>query len=572
MSNRINLFILPLIFLSVFTVNAGNPLTTSWDSSWTVHTSASLFKQGNADIDEYVISDRRIRWLQGNWTIKKAGGHYYTIFPLGVSVVAAPFVYIFNNFLDLDIVKDWQQIERLSASCIVAICAMFIYLIAGKFLNKPRSLLVTFIFAFCTSAWSIATRALWQHCPSMLMLTITLYFLILARKKPYLIQFAGLSLAFAYLVRPLNILSAAGLSLYVLIFYRKYFLYYIFWFLLIITPFLFHNLSVYGSLLPSYFVRRTWGIHISIFERLIGNLISPSRGFFTFSPVLLFSLWGVFLKVSRKKLEKFDIFLLAVITLHWTAISLIPYWCGAASFGTRYFSDMVPYFVYFLIPAIPGVTKVAGMARRPASYVFLVFVVVSFFIHYRGATKEETWYWNIEPLDIKYCQERAWNFKDLQFLRGTKTQDYLRSYSAFFNKELKTYKINEQVSIGNNDTLFFAEGWSYPEPIHRWSERNYASLVLKLGDAGNDCAKYQFRLTAKTLMKQEIDIFVNGSFAGKLQFEYKRQSKTMELDSKLLRFNDINTIGLYVPFIKKPGNGDRRILGIALFDFSINKM
>lgn len=53
------------------------------------------------------------------------------------------------------------------------------------FLNTRYSLLTVFIFAFCTSAWSTGSRALWQHGPSMLMLSAALYLILSAREKPH---------------------------------------------------------------------------------------------------------------------------------------------------------------------------------------------------------------------------------------------------------------------------------------------------------------------------------------------------------------------------------------------------
>ena len=49
----------------------------------------------------------------------------------------------------------------LIASIIVALASAVMYLIARQFLAPLQSILLALIFAFCTPAWSTASRALW---------------------------------------------------------------------------------------------------------------------------------------------------------------------------------------------------------------------------------------------------------------------------------------------------------------------------------------------------------------------------------------------------------------------------
>src|SRR5207248_2106541 len=99
------------------------------------------------------------------------------------------------------------DVEIFAASGMVAITAVLLYLIARRSrLSAPSALAIALIFAFGTSAWSTASRALWQHAPSMLMLTAALYLLVLAQepssrwnsdyRRLRLVQFASLPLAF----------------------------------------------------------------------------------------------------------------------------------------------------------------------------------------------------------------------------------------------------------------------------------------------------------------------------------------------------------------------------------------
>ena len=102
----------------------------------------------------------------------------------------------------------------------------------------------------------------------------------------------------------------------------------------------------------------------TFFEALIGQWLSPSRGLFVFSPILLLAIGGVVLKIRRQQWQPLDTLLISIIGLHWIVISLWCNWWVGVSFGPRIWSDMLPYLVYFIIPALA--------TRRMETYVELV--------------------------------------------------------------------------------------------------------------------------------------------------------------------------------------------------------
>ena len=407
---------------------------TSFDSAWSIHTAMSMIKECNTDLDEYPEAENDLR-------VEKINSHLYTIFPIGASIIALPFVYIMDKVLGpllgilpglekyikgrshhplnaMDVIAVYAGVELLVASSVIALTAVFIYLLSSLYLNRRGSLLMAFIFAFCTSSWSTASRGLWQHGPSMLMLTITLYLILLARRNPSLIQFIGLPLAFAYVVRPTNSLSMLLLTILVFLQYRQYFWRYILWASLIALPFLLFNFSVYHSWLSPYYLPNKIGSTAHLFEALAGNLISPGRGLFIFTPILLFSLYGILLKMRHRQFDQLDFFLLSILLLHWILISSFPHWWAGWSFGPRFFSDMIPYLIFFLIPAATQISGARGLRKAILVLVFFCFVGISFFIHYRGATRWDTYAWNEKPMNVDTHVERIWDWTDIQFLRG----------------------------------------------------------------------------------------------------------------------------------------------------------
>jgi hypothetical protein len=469
--------ILAAIFLVVFFAHVFSPIVTSFDSRWSIYTAVSIIEQGNTDLDEYKTQIE----AQNFYAIRIINGHYYCMYPVGVSVIAIPLVYFFDRgsslilkiapYTEKYFKKDSQNlswwrldapyviahfgfIEKFIASIIVAITAVFIYLISRLYLGRRYSLLVVFIFAFGTSAWSTASRALWQHGPSMLILAITLYLILSARKNPRLIQYASIPLALSYTVRPTNIISIILLTIFVLIQYRQYFLRYVLWALPIAILFFFYNLTVLHSFLPEYYLpQSTMSYNYTpktavFYETLAGNLISPNRGLFIFSPILLFSIYGVFLKIKNKQMYKLDYFLIVIMFLHWIVISTIPMWGG--QYGPRLFTDIIPYLIYFLIPVVAQfstffpaknqrqqlhkISKLRRIGRLGLVSVFICFLIISFLIHFRGATSWSPYLWDSQPVPLQEKPSRIWDWHDLQFLHGI-TPEFIEWQGGFSTLE-----------------------------------------------------------------------------------------------------------------------------------------
>jgi len=428
--------LLPTVFAIILVAHFSSANITSFDSRWSIHTAMSIINDGDIDLDEY--RGHVIR--ETDYSYEGRNGHLYSIFPIGTSLIAVPFVWAIDVGSDRMLGFDFEEhvretvpggVEVFIASFVIAATSMFIYGIARFELDRKYSLLMVFVFAFGTSAWSTASRALWQHGPTMLMLAMALYIILLARKRPALIQFAALPLAFSYLVRPTNSVSIALITLFVLIEYRQYFLAYLGWAALIAIPFLAFNVSIYDSILSPYY-------HLSpyyqqervsfdrFFEALAGNLISPSRGLFVFTPALLFALYGAVMKFKAKRFLRLDYFLVAILLLHWVSISLFPIWWGGHAYGPRYMSDIIPYLMYFLIAGMAimverGLTihfSLVSLRRWSLPAVFAALVAISFLIHYRGANSFDVVEWNVEPTNVDQEPGRVWELDDIQFLRG----------------------------------------------------------------------------------------------------------------------------------------------------------
>jgi hypothetical protein len=430
-----------LVFLVVWAIHSLSPVRTSTDSMWSIHTAVSIIDRGNTNLDAY-----RDRFDPNRPAIEEVNGHYYTIYPLGASLIAVPFVLVLERaviplvrlvprFRTIGsnpvsgagllpaadyIVQKHARIEVLIASAIVALTAVFVYLIGRRGLGPGLALLLTLVFAFGTSAWSVASRALWQHGPAMLMLAVVIYIILRAKTSPGIIQYAGLPLAFSFVIRPTNAVPIILFTIYVFLKYRNYLLRFLLWSLPVAVPFFAYNFAVYHAPLSSYYHGLRASSPAVFFEGLAAHLIRTGRGLFVFSPVLLFAFYGVFLKVRDRKFELLDGILLVIIAGEWLVMS--SYWTGWAgySFGARFFTDLMPLFAYLLVPVVAEMAKAAGRRKVALATVFLILLAGSLFINYRGANDWATRFWNVWPVPFEDRPNRIWDWHDVQFLRGLK--------------------------------------------------------------------------------------------------------------------------------------------------------
>ena len=88
------------------------------------------------------------------------------------------------------------------------------------------------------------------------------------------------------------------------------------------------------------------------------------------------------------KMEKSEIFSLKMVQI-WGHLQ-------GHSYGPRFSADMVPFLVYFLILVVNSLAR-ADRPKWILRAIFLILVVVSFSINFRGATTFNIHLWNAVP-------------------------------------------------------------------------------------------------------------------------------------------------------------------------------
>lgn len=434
-----------LLFLGIYLFSGLSPVHTSFDSRWSVYIAMSLWNHRDTNLDEYPAAigteEYALECVDSAGHVRThvpvCDGHWYNSYPIGGPVLEAPLVIAgveilraahpllkrfhssnpeIEGFLEADYGAAHGLIEEEAASLLLAAAAVMMYFIARLFLPVANSVWLALLFALATSAYSVAGRALWQHTPSMLLLTIIIYMLLRAEEKPALAAWVGLPVALAYTVRPTDSLFVLIFTIYVAVRHRAYLLRYLLAAAPVAVALIAYNESVYHTILSPYyqtpldgFLPRNWS---KMAVGLSGNLISPSRGLFIYTPVFLFSIWSM---IRRKWRTPIAPWLVVLAIMHWLAISsYIANWWAGQCYGPRFFTDLTPIFVLFLIPYFQNWTALSRAAR----IAFVALALIGFGMHLRGGWSGAVYQWNTTPNDIDQHPDRNWDWSDPPFLRG----------------------------------------------------------------------------------------------------------------------------------------------------------
>lgn len=432
------------LFLGVYLFSGMSPIGTSFDSRWTVYIAMSLWQHHDTNLDEYSKQIREsdfygVECVDAAGTVyphQPCSGHWYNSYPIGGPVLTAPLIVaaveimtvmkpalarfhtsqpVIAGFLRGDYDIAHPLIEMEVASLLLAATTVVIYFTARLYLPVKRAVILALLFALATSAYSVAGRAIWQHTPSMLLLAIIIYLLLRAEEQPALAAWAGIPVALSYTVRPTDSLFVLIFTAYVAARHRKYLLRYFLAAAPVAALFLAYHYSIYHFPLSPYyrtpldgFLPRNWP---KFAVGLAGNLISPARGLFVFTPVFVFAVWSM---VRGKWKTPLSPWLAVLALLHWVAVSsYVASWWAGHSYGPRFFADLTPVFVLFLIPYFQQWNGFSPAFRT----VFVALALIGLAIHLRGGWSIAVIRWNVDPVNIDQHPERNWDWSDPPFLR-----------------------------------------------------------------------------------------------------------------------------------------------------------
>jgi hypothetical protein len=429
----------PLIFALMLMVFLLSPVRQVTDSGYSMLLTQSLLDHGTFRLDHYSLprpepERNKTTFKYNDYRLEASGGHVYYYYPPGSSVLSAPFVALLNLF-GLSAVGDENaydhqgevRIEAILAAFLMAALSCLFFYTARLILPSKWSVLVALGGALGTQVYSTASRALWSHTWGILLLGIVLFLLLRweARQRGFSPMLLASLLSWLYFIRPTFAVSILAISVYLFLFQRGLFLRYAVTGALWLMLFVLYSWAHFGRLLPGYYiVNRLEPARLG--EGLAASLISPSRGLLIYVPILLFVAFLLVRHRGQLVHRRLVRLSLVIIAADVAVVSAFPIWWAGHSFGPRFMTGSVPWFV--LLGALGLRASLTWRGERAAhsraswrvqSAFGVALLTLSVFINANGALRQATWDWNEgPPLNVDLHPGRVWDWRRPQFLAG----------------------------------------------------------------------------------------------------------------------------------------------------------
>lgn len=447
------------VFVLVLVIYVFSPVdTTAYDPALAPLAAHSLVHERDLDLDEFagerllhhpvVIGrdaggDDRVHDDLGSLqeAAGGAGTHTWDYFPWTSAVAGIPAVVAAEVTAALvgpaegDYLSTvwFRRYHVAAASVLVALAAALLHATALLVLTgderrrRHLALVTTLAFALGTSAWSTASRALWQHAPSLLCVAAAVHVAVRLDRLPYepggrsarrAAAVLGTAAAGAAVVRPVNMVVAATLGLWLVGTRPR-----------LVPPAVAGALGVGATFVavdvwqmqtpvPSYYAGSRVGLHDRFLEAMAANWLSPSRGLLWASPVVLLALPGVAQAWRDPARRPLVAALVGAVVGVTVGVSAFEHWWAGHSFGPRFMTEALVPLAVLALPAVDALAR-SGWRRAPSAGVVAatVLVVASVAVHAVGAGARSAWCWNVHPTDIDADPGRVWSLSDSQPVR-----------------------------------------------------------------------------------------------------------------------------------------------------------
>jgi len=555
----------------------GRNVSTGSDPHGSLLVSQALIEHGTVRLDAY-----QQHFGDYSYQLAEKNGHFYYYFPLGTPLVAVPFVGLAKLF-GVDVHRHDSRMQLLIAAAILVLSYCLMQRIARFYLSTLNSHFAASVFLFGTSFISTGATALWSHNCAALFALLAIYALL---QEKHLYQsicwvVLGAALFLAYLCRPTLVLLAPVLLGLQFFFVNKLSAFKAgFLLIILVSGFIAFSWHEYHQFLPDYYLpKRLDGS--TFWLAMYGNLASPARGLFVYSPFLLLPTLASFWWWRKYPEYRLELAIAIWPALHLIAISKFPHWWAGYCYGPRLMYDALPGFFLLFVVFLQKIDP-KSFALRFTIAAAISAIAVNFG---QGIFNKYAALWNIEPsvdqfpdalFDWKYPQflhgERSHNQRALEFnqrqavyIPAAIQQSKLRLYKEKIDRldELTSHLSARRTLIANrysfsSDELAFL-GWSLPEADFRWSDGYYAEIEF-FPDQTLELAK-NLKIEFISLQQQIIRLSLNGMELKEYQVAAGNIAVDLNTENAISR-NQVNVLKIEMPAARRAA-GDPRILSVA---------
>lgn len=551
-----------------------SPISTAEsDAAITLLAAQAVVDHHTLSLDAYVDHPDCAYDLRNDYRVRKRDGSYY-YFIVGGPVLSVPMVWIANRFgyHMLDQGDEFATQNAISA-LICGIVFLLLYRTSRFFLPPWTSLVISLVTMLGSSLISTLATGLWNQGYATLGMQLVVLELVRSEKEQRPLRWPILLalVVGSFLCRPTAAFLFIGL---VAFFVAKGVLAlrakqaaaggqliqprHLVWLLaLTVTALVLSRFLLEIEWLSNYYSpRRLFPPRTPLSEGVYGNLLSPSRGLYIFSPFLL----PITLACAWRwrSLSRQPLFWLAAAwgASHLLGDSIKGVWWGGHSFGPRLLAEMILPGLIATLLVWPRSDARTGHWLRTS---FLALGAISVAINsYQGLFNPATKRWNFVP-DIDTHTEYIFSWRYPQFLATPRMLD--ERYVEIQRKTLEPYAFGDTIEPSSERAVF--DGWWEVESAWRWSNQTDPAIHFRLPSDVTLPRHVQLDLICGALDTQQVALELNGERLGEQTWDgFEPHLLRLSFPGRLLVAGAENTLRLDVPGARAVSE-DRRILGLA---------
>lgn len=502
---------------------------------------------------------------ESTYFLLNSHNHFVSFFPIVTPVLVTPLyvipylvlklydigfsIYDPHLYLFIDLM------EKISSSIVASLSCVFIFLTIKKMFNDKIAWISAITFGLATNTWSTSSQALWQHGTVELLLVIMIYLVILIEKEDsnkntiYLGLLSGLFI----FNRPPDSVLLIPIIYYAVILKKKARLYYCLSFVASSVPFVFYNIYLFGSFFGGYNQNieiLTMGTNIIV--NTLGLLFSPNRGLFVYSPILIFSLLGMYRVyiIQNKKIHIFlNLFSISLFLNIMVYASFDDHWWGGFCYGPRFLSGMLPIIVIYLAVFLHYVEiNYSSSKKKIIMSLFFILFMTSVFVQVVGVFYSPNGNWDLNP-NVDYYPERLWEYESGQIITTYKAGPFEPYFLQFLEEQTEDIITNgklingwEGMELFNGvPTRWMANNGTINIYFRQANDATITFNVMPFSDFKNVQIKINGNLVDKVSVDSLTRISLNASFRqGKNQIVfYSPEGCKRPID--IPEFNSVDT-------------------------------
>jgi hypothetical protein len=305
-------------------------------------------------------------------------GHLVSGFPLVTPLLATP-LYVpaalwlhHRGFEPRRVEMIGERMEKLAAAAITAAAVSLMHLLLRRRLPVWRAAMLTLAFAFGTGCWPLASQALWQHGPALVLLLGALL-AVTSEADSRRVATAGFLVGTLVANRPPDVILSLSLLAFAWPWASKKRVLLVVATAVPILSVAWLNMSVYETPLGGYpLIGSTdQGAFANPWLKgLAALLASPGKGLFAHSPFLVLVMGRLLFRVGDRWSSLLDPALAVGFLAQLLLYSTRSDWHGGSCYGPRFLLDAVPLLVWLMAPTV-------ARLRRPGLVAFALLVFLS---------------------------------------------------------------------------------------------------------------------------------------------------------------------------------------------------